>query len=45
MLKTIMNLFDKKEYMAWQEYNEKMQFMENFYWQQNIRKKSLKNTI
>ncbi|MCF7871908.1 hypothetical protein K9L97_02635 [Candidatus Woesearchaeota archaeon] len=45
MLKNLINIFDKREYMSWQEYHEKMIFLENFYWQQTVRKKSARNAI
>jgi len=45
MLNAITNFFEKREYISWQTYYEKMRFMENFYWQQNVRKKSVKNLV
>lgn len=45
MLRNIINMFDKREFMSWQEYHEKMMFMENFYWQQNVREKSARNSV
>ena len=43
MLKSISNIFERREYMSWKEYYEKIRFMENFYWQQEVRQKSAIN--
>lgn len=32
-----------REFVDWEEYSEKVQFIEDFYWQQRVRKMSLKN--
>jgi len=34
-----------REFMTWELYEEKIRFLDNFYWQQEIRRKSLKNAL
>jgi hypothetical protein len=36
-------LFFKKNFIEWKDYKKKIDFIENFYWQQSVRKESLRN--
>jgi hypothetical protein len=36
------NLFKKKEYMNWKDYSEKINFLANFSWQQDVRRQNIK---
>ncbi|MFT4260861.1 MAG: hypothetical protein ACMXX9_00325 [Candidatus Woesearchaeota archaeon] len=44
MHKILDKLFGKTNYMDWQEYEKRVNFIDQFYWQQSVRQKSLKNT-
>jgi len=37
------NLFRKTQYLDWEKYAVKKAFIEDFYWQQSVRKESIKN--
>ncbi|HJO01711.1 MAG: hypothetical protein QF655_00370 [Candidatus Woesearchaeota archaeon] len=36
------NIF-KRNFMEWKDYKKKIDFLENFYWQQSVRKQSIRN--
>jgi hypothetical protein len=36
------NIF-KRKFMDWEDYKAKIDFMEDFYWQQSVRKQSIRN--
>ncbi len=42
MMKTIKRLFSKR-YMSWNEYSERVKFLNMFHWQQSVRRESIKN--
>jgi len=44
-LKLGINMFGpfKKEFLDWKSYKKKIDFLDNFYFQQNTRKESVKN--
>ncbi|MCC7574256.1 hypothetical protein KO361_01575 [Candidatus Woesearchaeota archaeon] len=46
MLKKIKMMMTKKtnNYFEWEEYKNKITFLETFKWQQDIRKQSIKNS-
>jgi hypothetical protein len=35
--------FLKSKFMEWEDYKEKIDFLEVFHWQQNVRNESLRN--
>ena len=39
----LVNLLRKREYLDWNAYAEKIDFLDNFYWQQRTRKQSVQN--
>jgi len=39
----IRNLFKQRKYIAWDAYINKIVFIEDFYWQQGVRKGNIKN--
>ena len=41
MHKTLDKIFGKTEYMDWQEYEKRINFIDQFCWSQSIRKKAL----
>lgn len=43
MYKIVDKIFGKTTYMDWQEYEKRINFLDQFYWQQSIRKRSLNN--
>ena len=42
MLKTIKNHFKEPEYVEWQEYKKRMDFLELMQWQQSVRNRNVK---
>ncbi len=45
LLKTITKkIIKKRKYIDWEEYNNRISMLEILWWQQDTRKKSLKNT-
>ncbi len=35
--------FLKKNFIEWEDYKKKIDFIEDFYWQQSVRKQSVRN--
>jgi hypothetical protein len=35
--------FFRKNFMDWEDYKEKIDFLDDFYWQQSVRKQSIRN--
>jgi len=35
--------FFKRSFMEWEDYKRKIDFIEDFYWQQYVRKQSIRN--
>lgn len=35
-------VFGKTDYMDWQEYENRINFLDQFYWQQSVRRRSMK---
>ena len=44
IINKIKNLNKKEDYMNWGDYENRINFLDTFTWQQNIRKQSIKNT-
>lgn len=42
MRKLLDNYFGKTNYMDWDEYEKRINFLDNYYWQQSVRKTNLK---
>lgn len=38
-----MFIFLKKKFVEWEDYKKKIDFIEDFYWQQSVRKQSIRN--
>ncbi len=36
-------IFREKKFMEWEEYASKVGFLEDFYWQQSVRRQSIRN--
>lgn len=37
------NLFKRKQYLGWNAYVNKINFIDDFYWQQSVRRQNIKN--
>ena len=35
--------FKKRVFMSWNDYKEKIDFMDNFFWQQSVRRVNVRN--
>ena len=36
--------FFKRSYMNWEDYKARIDFLDDFYWQQGVRKQSIRNS-
>jgi len=37
-------MFRKRKYLSWDNYKDKIDFIDMFYWQQDVRRQNLRNT-
>lgn len=44
MVKNMLKFIKKRKYMDWDNYKERIDFLDTFYWQQSVRKMSLQNS-